>query len=99
LHQYFINRRVESVVQQHQVQGFLAFARALGLDADEPEWDLPVTAASRDFANEALPGEQTTLLINPCSNHASRNCSSDRYATVADHAIDKLGLRVVLAGG
>jgi len=99
LHQCFVNARVASVAQQHQVQGFLSFARALDLDADEPRWDLPVSDASKEFAEQVLPGEQKTLLISPCSSHVLRNWSAERYAAVADYAIDKLGMRVALAGG
>ena len=99
LHQWFVNARVTGVAQQHQVQGFLSFARALGLDADEPRWDLPVSDASKKFAEQVLPGEQKTLLISPCSSHVLRNWSAERYAAVADHAIDKFDMRVALAGG
>jgi len=38
-------------------------------------------------------------MISPCSSHQLRNWAADRYAEVADHAIDKLGMRVVLTGG
>ena len=99
LHQCFVNAQVASAAQQHQVQGFLSFARALGLDADEPRWDLPVSDASKEFAEQVLPGEQKTLLISPCSSHVLRNWSAERYAAVADYAIDNLGMRVALAGG
>ncbi len=99
LHQWFVDGGVASVAQQHQVQGFLSFARALDLDADEPHWNLPVSDASREFAEQVLPGEQPTLLISPCSSHALRNWSVEGYAAVADHAIGKLGMRVALAGG
>jgi heptosyltransferase I len=98
-HQYFVNRRVESVRQQHQVQGFLSFARAMGLDAVQPQWDLPVAESSREFAEQMLPGSQQTLMISPCSSHVLRNWSARRYAAVADYAVDKLGMRVALTGG
>lgn len=99
LHGCFINQRVESALWQHQVQGFLSFARALGLDAREPEWNLPVSSASRAFAERVLPGSEPILLISPCSSHALRNWSAERYARVADYAIDRLGMRVALIGG
>lgn len=99
LHQCFLNQRVASVARQHQMQGFLSFARALSLDADEPHWNLPVSPASREFAERVLPGEQQTLLISPCSSHALRNWSAERYAAVADYAIENLGMRVALSGG
>ena len=99
LHQCFVNQSVTGAAEQHQVQGFLSFARALGMDADEPQWNLPVSDASRDFAERVLPGGQRTLLISPCSSHALRNWSAERYAAVADYAIENLGMRVALSGG
>jgi heptosyltransferase I len=99
LHRLFVNQRIPSVARQHQVQGFLSFARALGLDADEPIWNLPISDASHDFAERMLPGEQQTLLISPCSSHSIRNWSAKGYAAVADYAVAKLGMRVALAGG
>ncbi len=99
LHQLFVHSGVVGASQQHQVQGFLSFARAMDLDADEPHWDLPVSAASREFAQQVLPGDQRTLLISPCSSHVLRNWSAERSAAVADYAIENLGMRVVLAGG
>jgi len=98
-HQFFVNRQVQSTAQQHQVQGFLSFARALGVQANEPHWDLPISQASKEFANKILPGEQSTLLISPCSSHALRNWSAQRYAAIADYAIDSLAMRVLLTGG
>ena len=99
LHQWFVGGGVVAVPQQHQVQGFLSFARALDLNADEPTWDLPVSEASKEFAAQVLPGDQRTLLISPSSSHPLRNWSAEGYAAVADYAIDKLGMRVALAGG
>lgn len=98
-HQLFMTDAIPEVKQQHQVQGHLAFARALGLDADEPVWDFPITEKARQFANEVLPGAEPTLLISPCSSHHFRNWLTDRYAAVADFASKTLGLRVLLTGG
>lgn len=38
-------------------------------------------------------------MISPCSSHPLRNWQAIRYAEVADYAISKLGMRVVLTGG
>jgi heptosyltransferase I len=98
-HHWFSNCRVAAVPFQHQAQGFLEFARALGIEVTEPRWDLPVAAEARAWAAQHLPGEQPTLLISPCSSHELRNWRADYYAAVADHAARRLGMRVVLSGG
>lgn len=98
-HHWFSNCRVASVPFQHQVQGFLEFARALGIEVTTPRWDLPVAADARAWAAEQLPGEQPTLLISPCSSHRLRNWRAEYYAQVADYAAAREGMRVVLSGG
>lgn len=97
-HSLFMSHSVPATKQEHQVQGHLSFARTLGLDADEPVWDFPISEENAAFANEMLPAEQRTLLISPCSRHPYRNWLADRYAAAADYAIDSLGMRVALTG-
>jgi heptosyltransferase I len=84
---------------QHQVQAHLSFARTLGLDAEVPEWNFPVGSAEADFAASVMPEGKRFLLLSPCSSHPARNWRADRYAAVADHAIEKLAMSVVLSGG
>lgn len=98
-HTWFTNRQVAAVPFQHQVQGFLEFPRALGIEVGEPTWDLPVGDADRAWADEQLPADTPFLLLSPCSSHPLRNWSVERYAAVADHAAQALGLAVVLSGG
>ncbi len=98
-HTWFTNCQVASVPFQHQVQGFLEFPRALGVEVDTPVWDLPIGDEDRAWAAEQMPGGQPTLLISPCSSHPLRNWLDERYAAVADHAVHELGMRVVLSGG
>ncbi len=98
-HHWFINQSIESVPMQHQVPGFLEFARALGVPVGEPIWGLPVSDADRAWAESRLPEGAPILVISPCSSHVLRNWRNEYYARVADHAIDSLAMRVVLTGG
>lgn len=98
-HTWFTNCRVAEVPFQHQVQGFLEFPRALGLEVETPVWNLPISEEDRTWAAQQLPGDQPTLLISPCSSHTLRNWLDERYAAVADHAVHERGMRVVLSGG
>jgi len=98
-HHWFSNCRVAAVPFQHQVQGFLEFPRALGIDVSTPRWDLPIDRPAREWADQHLAGAQPVLLISPCSSHALRNWRAEYYARVADHAAERLGMRVVLSGG
>jgi len=42
LHHYFVRQSVAPVPFQHQVQGFLEFPRALGIEVGAPRWDIPI---------------------------------------------------------
>ena len=97
-HHWFVNESIADVPLQHQVQGFLEFSRHLGLPDSPPVWDIPVSESDHAWAAAHLP-EQPVLVISPCSSHPLRNWAADRYATVADVAIQDHGMQVVLAGG
>jgi heptosyltransferase I len=98
-HQHFTRQSVAEVPFQHQVQGFLEFARAMGIAVDTPRWDLPITDKAHNWVGTKVPAEEPVLLISPCSSHELRNWRSEYYAEVADHAIHELGMQVVLSGG
>ncbi len=98
-HNRFVREQVAAVPFQHQVQGFLEFARALGIPVDDPKWDIPVANSAVDWVSELVPDERPLLLISPCSSHALRNWRAERYAEVADYAASEAGMQVILSGG
>ncbi len=98
-HTWFINHSIRSVPHQHQVEGFLEFARALGVPVSHPVWQLPVREDDRAWATRVVAGDRPVLMICPCSSQLVRNWRTRRYAEVADHAVSELGMRVVLCGG
>lgn len=98
-HQLFINKRIKQKEQQHQVQGFLSFSRSLGLHAETPIWNLPVTDEAVLFADKYIEKNKPVLLISACSSHKLRNWFADRYAKLADYAITQYGMQVILSGG
>jgi len=98
-HQLFINQSIVSSHHQHQVQGFLSFARELGLKTDMPEWNIPVTKNAHSFAKKYIDKDKPVLIISACSSHKSRNWLADRYAQFADYAINQYGMQVILSGG
>jgi heptosyltransferase I len=98
-HQWFITHSIPHVPLQHQVPGFLEFARTLGVPAEEPVWNLPVSREDREWAARQVPEGRPILMISPCSSHPLRNWRFENHARVADHAMESLGMRVVLVGG
>ncbi len=99
LHQLFINQRIDEVKQQHQAQGFLSFARAIGIKIGEPEWNIPVTDDAQQFAKKYIIKNKPLLVISACSSHKLRNWLVERYAVLADYAINTYDMQVILSGG
>ena len=99
LQHLFVNHSVPSALMQHQLDGFLSFGSALGLNQSSIDWQLPVTENAKHFLNENITSAKPLLLISACSSHAARNWSADSYASVADYAIETYGMAVVLSGG
>ena len=96
-HRFFIQESIEAR-QEHLLEGFLGFARALGIEKTECRWDLALSAADHAFAESQLP-EGNWLAVNPAASKPERNWLSSRYAEVIQTAMEEWGMRVVLTGG
>lgn len=98
-HGLFVNQRIPDRPGFHVLDAIGSFCEPLGLVQTEVRWDLPVPDDARQWARAQWPDDAVpTLVISPCSSHALRNWRAERYAAVADHAVDR-GWRVVLCGG
>jgi heptosyltransferase I len=95
----FTNRRIAARRCEHVLDSFWGFTEALGIADRRLAWNLPLPAAATEYAARIIPDAQPTLLISPCSSHVLRNWRAEHYAQVADHAVDRWGMRVVLCGG
>jgi heptosyltransferase I len=95
----FTTDRIEPRAREHVLDSLFGFAEALGVRYRKMRWDIPLPPAAGDYARRAIPDEQPTLVVSPCSSHALRNWSAERYAAVADHAAARHGMRVLICGG
>jgi heptosyltransferase I len=95
----FTNRRIAERSREHVLDSFLGFADALGVPRRPVRWDIPLPPAAKDYASHLVADSQPTLVISACSSHPLRNWMPERYAAVADHAVRKRGMRVILCGG
>lgn len=89
LQSWFTNFKIAAAPREHVLDSLLGFVRACGIQTAAPEWRLPLNT----------PLKQPILVISPCSSHAARNWSANRYAAVAEYAVNTYGLEVILAGG
>ncbi len=96
----FTNRRIPAAAGEHALEAMMGFATAIGAEARELRWDLPLPAAARDFAAQ-YAGKQL-VVISPCSSQRSRNFrnwSIASYAAVIEHLQREYDCTVVLTGG
>lgn len=95
----FTNRRIKPQQRQHVLDGLFGFAEYFGIHERALQWDIPLPADALAYAATAIPDQQSTLVISPCSSHPLRNWRAEYYAQVADYAIERFGMRVLLCGG
>jgi heptosyltransferase I len=95
----FTNRRVAPRQREHVLDSFLGFADALGIAHKRVRWDIPLPPDALAYAERLIPDAQPTLVISACSSHRARNWIAERYATVAEHAVRRHRMRVILCGG
>jgi heptosyltransferase I len=95
----FTNARIAPRTREHVLDSFFGFLAALGVKDRLVEWNIPLPEDARAYAEQLIPDARPTLVISPCSSHALRNWSPERYAAVADYAARKHHMRVILCGG
>ncbi|MGI2258573.1 glycosyltransferase family 9 protein [Shewanella sp. GXUN23E] len=92
------NEHIEAQASPHVLDGFMAFARKIGVQDTTPRWNIPVPETDTEFAKAQIPDDSKALIICPAASKAERNWMADRYAAIADYAADK-GFKVYLCGG
>ena len=92
------NHRVEPLAEPHVLDGFMGFAKAIGVSDITPSWNIPIPQADTEFAQRQIADGEKVLVICAAASKAERNWLHERYAAVAQHAVNK-GYRVILCGG
>ncbi len=98
-HSLFINQCIPPTSKQHVLDSFFSFIEYLGLSKRALNWNYHVTDDAERFAQQYLAADKFKVIISPCSSHPIRNWSTERYAAVADYAIQSIDAQVILCGG
>ncbi|KZN48390.1 hypothetical protein N482_07935 [Pseudoalteromonas luteoviolacea NCIMB 1942] len=98
LHSLFINQRIEPQKEPHVLEGFHNFARAIGVNDNQINWDMPYSADDEAQAKALLSGLERVFVISPAASKKERNWLPERYAALADYASEQ-GFSVVITGG
>lgn len=98
-HSFFINHRIKPHNSRHVLEGFHAFADALGIPSSSSlSWPIPYSKDDQEFATNALAQFSKTVIICPAASKLERSWQPKRYAEIAVFC-QSLGLSVVLCGG
>ncbi|WP_298774961.1 glycosyltransferase family 9 protein [uncultured Shewanella sp.] len=91
------NHRIDAQASPHVLEGFMGFAKAIGVENLNPSWNIPISERDKIFASQRI-GRDKVLVICPAASKVERNWLADRYAAIADYAVSQ-GFKVCLCGG
>lgn len=97
-HGWFVKEKVEPGLE-HTLEGFLKFAKKLGIKEQAICWDLPIDAQDEAWACAHLPKEGPILVVNPAASKPERSWPVARYIELLKRALEQWPLNIVLAGG
>jgi heptosyltransferase I len=96
----FTNAKIAPRKREHVLDSLFGFVERLGVTSRSIRWDIPLPDGALAYASGAIPDPtRPTLIVSPCSSHALRNWSAERYAALADHAVARHRMEVLLCGG
>ncbi|WP_413693976.1 glycosyltransferase family 9 protein [Psychromonas sp. KJ10-2] len=93
----FTNKKIPDTASQHVLDSFFEFAYYLGIEKTTPTWHIPLSESDINFAQSISPSGKPLFVISPAASKDERNWLTERYAAIADYAIEK-GFEVALCG-
>ncbi len=97
LHSFFVKEQI-APADEHLAQGFMGFAKHLGIDATELDWHLNVNDDDKLWA-KSQRNNSKIVAINAAASKAERTWSAENYAAFIDAAFAKYQCQFVLTGG
>ncbi|CAM4280442.1 glycosyltransferase family 9 protein [Vibrio agarivorans] len=91
----FTNQKLPSTRAIHVLDNFMCFASDIGCPKVVPEWFIPLSKQD-ESVKALLPAKY--IVISPSASKPERNWLAERYAKVAERAVE-LGFAVVITGG
>ena len=93
----FTNKKINDTSSAHVLDSFFEFAYFLGVDKTAPTWNIPLAESDINFARQQRQDNKPIFVISPAASKDERNWLTDRYASVADYAVQQ-GFQVILCG-
>ena len=98
----FLNRSRPSAAQEiHVIDKNLGLLKPLGIDSSRVEFPLAVSEDAERYVTESLRALKLTefVIINPGGGWRSKRWSPEKYASLADMIIDRVGYQILLTWG
>ena len=97
-HRHFITHHIPSQ-EEHLMDGFLSFAKMLGVKAPQAAWPTPSCDEHQAWLNLTLPPTQTWVCLHPVASKQERTWSWNYYVDLAQQVIQTLHANIVITGG
>ncbi len=101
LHSFFVKEQI-APADEHLAEGFMGFAKHLGIDTPKNkqdfEWQITTSDDDKAWASQQRKGK-TYIAINAAASKAERTWNAKHYAAFIDAAAKKYACQVVLTGG
>jgi len=97
LHSWFVKEQIEPA-DEHLAEGFMGFAKKLGIESNELSWELSVNDADKKWAKQQRKTPKY-IAINAAASKSERTWSAQNYADFIDSAFKKHQCQFVLTGG
>jgi heptosyltransferase I len=93
---FFINHKVPSPASAHVLDGFLQFAKELGVTERTFNWNIPIKEQDELWALKHINNKATVVIV-PAASKSYKNWNAEGYTQVIVHLVEK-GFQVILAG-
>jgi heptosyltransferase I len=93
----FTNKKIKDVSSTHVLDSFFEFVYFLGIKETKPTWKIPLAEKDISFAQQQRQNNKPLFVISPAASKDERNWLTERYAAVADYAVQQ-GFQVILCG-
>jgi len=94
----FTNHKIKPQSQPHVLDGFMAFAEAIGVPVAPPQWNIPLSTQDNLWAHSQLSHDKKNFIICPSASKAERNWSTEGYAEIANYMHEQ-NYQVSICGG
>lgn len=97
LHSWFVKEQIPAA-DEHLAEGFMGFAKYLGVDSQHFDWSLYTSENDQAWAH-ATRQKPKYIAINAAASKAERTWKAKHYADLIDAAVQQYDCQVVLTGG